>query len=63
MAKMKQSKVKTNKQNHTSNSKTGMGDYYGVGIKQKEGTIRDMYLPNINPFSSEKMGKPPKSLA
>jgi hypothetical protein len=60
---MKPSKVKTNKQYHTSNAKTGIGDFYGTGIKQKVGTIKDMYLTNMNPMSNKKVGKPPKSLA
>ncbi len=56
-------KVRTNKQYHTSDAKTGMGDYYGTGIKQKVGTIRDVYTPGINPLSNKKIGKPPRSLA
>ena len=56
-------KPKSNKQTHTSNSKTGSGDYYGTGVKNKVGTIRDVFVPGVNPMSSKKIGKPPKSLA
>lgn len=54
-------KIKAPKQAHTSNSKSGMGDFYGSGIKQKVGKMRDDYV-NM-PIKSKKMGKPPKSLA
>lgn len=60
---MKKTKIKTNKQFHTSDVKTGSGDFYGVGIKQKMGKIRDMYTPGINPLSEKKLKTPPKSLA
>lgn len=54
-------KVKALKQAHTSNSKIGMGDHYGSGIKNPVGKIRDvMGVTNVKP---KKLGKPPKSLA
>jgi hypothetical protein len=49
------------KQAHTSNAKKGMGDYYGTGIKQKMGRLRDGL--DSQPSSYKKLGKPPKSLA
>jgi len=46
---------------HTQNTKYGMGDYYGTGIKAKIGTIReDSMMPNM---TNKQMGNPPKSLA
>ena len=46
---------------HTDNTKYGMGDHYGTGIKAKVGSVRDdMGIPKV---SNKKMGKPPKSLA
>lgn len=56
-------KTKSPKTAHTSNSKVGMGDYKGTGVKNKTGTIRDIYAIDYQPMSSKKMGKPPKSLA
>ncbi len=54
-------KVKTLKTAHTSNSKKGMGDYYGSGIKNPMGKMRDDYI--IKPVVGKKMKTPPKSLA
>ncbi len=56
------SKIKPLKTAHTSNSKIGMGDFYGTGIKQKVGSMTRDYM-GINSMTSKKMGKPPKSLA
>lgn len=56
---MKKSKV--NKTWHGSNSPYGSGDYYGTGIKQKVGRVRQDFLDN-QPISSKKIGKSPKSL-
>lgn len=54
-------RIKTNKQAHTSNSKIGMGDNYGSGVKNPVGKIRDvMGITDVNP---KKLRKPPKSLA
>jgi len=46
---------------HTANTKIGMGDYYGSGIKAKLGRIRD--VEGMNPLGGKKMKTPPKSLA
>ena len=54
-------KPKPLKQSHTANTKYGMGDFQGVGVKQKVGRLRDDYM--INGYKSKNMGKPPKSLA
>lgn len=47
---------------HICNTKYGMGDYYGSGIKQPVGRVREDYMSGP-PIKSKKMGKPPKSLA
>ena len=49
------------KQSHTSPSSKGMGDYYGQGMKNPVGKIRDMSMSK--PKAPSKIGKPPKSLA
>lgn len=54
---------KANKQFHTSNSKVGTGDYHGMGIKNKMGTMIDSYMTDVNPTAPKKIGKAPKSLA
>ena len=54
-------KIKGLKNAHTSNSKRGMGDYYGTGIRAKVGKIRNSYLEI--PMSNKKLGKAPKSMA
>jgi hypothetical protein len=51
------------KQAHTMNTKYGMGDFYGSGIRAKQGKIRDMNLPGVNPVQGKKLKKPPKTLA
>ncbi len=55
------SKPKKPKFAHTDNTKYGMGDYYGTGIKAKVGKVRDVTgMSNISP---KKLGTPPKNLA
>lgn len=54
-------KPKGLKQAHTANTKYGMGDYYGTGIKAPLGKMREgMGMRAISP---KKLKKPPKSLA
>ncbi len=53
--------LKRTNEAHTANTKFGSGDYYGTGIKQKVGRMREDYMSN--PISPKKMGEPPKSLA
>ncbi len=55
-------KSKGIKNAHTSNSKHGMGDYYGTGIKNKVGRMREEMMTNSMP-SSKKTKTPPRSLA
>lgn len=54
-------KPKFNKNAHTPNTKFGMGDYYGTGIKNKMG--RSIDIMGLSPTNPKKMKKPPKSLA
>lgn len=54
-------KDKKYKQAHTDNVKNGMGDYYGSGVRQKVGRMRDGVGAQV--LSKSKLGKPPKSLA
>lgn len=60
MSKMKS--IKHNKNAHTSNSKFGMGDYYGQGVKQNQARIIDDSM-NYSAVSPKKLKKPPKALA
>jgi hypothetical protein len=54
-------KAGRNKQSHTQNTKWGMGDNYGTGIKQKVGTMRDgAGYREVPPL---KLKSPPRSLA
>jgi hypothetical protein len=53
---------KKNKQAHVANTKYGMGDNYGQGIKAKLGRVRDGTMGMI-PLSKKQMKTPPKSLA
>jgi hypothetical protein len=47
---------------HTPNTKFGMGDYYGTGIKAKVGRIRENFM-EIIPQIPKKIKTAPKSLA
>jgi hypothetical protein len=48
-------------ESHTPPSPKGMGDYYGTGIKQKVGRIRDDQIMDI--IQPKKLKKPPRALA
>lgn len=55
---MKKSKTKFA---HTPSTQKGMGDYYGSGVRQKFGRMRDgMGMQEITP---KKLKTPPRSLA
>ena len=46
---------------HTAKTKIGSGDYYGEGVKNPVGKIREQVgMPKL---SNKKLGKAPKSLA
>lgn len=47
---------------HTSNSKYGMGDNYGTGIKAKLGKMRDDSM-GLNAVTPKRLKTPPKNLA
>lgn len=51
-----------NHEAHTAPRKFGMGDYYGTGVKNPIGKMRDDSV-GYRPVSREQMGTPPKSLA
>ncbi len=53
---------KGNRESHVPNTKKGMGDYYGTGIKQKVGTSRVNML-TYSSVTPQKLKNPPKSLA
>jgi len=48
---------------HVSHTSMGMGDYYGTGIKQKLGTMRDSYTPPVNATNKKSLKEAPRSLA
>jgi len=50
------------KNSHTPNTKIGMGDYYGQGIKQKVGKMRSSSMDFSVP-SPKKIKTPPKNIA
>lgn len=54
--------MKALKNAHTSNSKYGMGDNYGSGIRQKAGRVREDTM-GATPVSKKKLKKAPRSLA
>ena len=51
---------KKNKEAHTTNTKYGMGDNYGTGIKAKLGTMREGV--GMVKLSPKKIGTPPRSV-
>lgn len=55
--------MKKAKNAHTANTKYGMGDFYGSGIRAKVGRIRDSFTGGSNPVSKKGLKKPPKTLA
>ncbi len=55
---MKKSK---SKEAHVSKSKVGSGDYYGSGIRNPIGKVRDVM--GLTPTNPKKLKNPPKSLA
>jgi hypothetical protein len=56
-----QPKYKKNIQAHTANTKYGMGDNYGTGIRQKLGKVRDDTVGMVK-LSKKQLGTPPKSI-
>ena len=58
---MKKKPLKPARNAHTANTKHGMGDYFGSGIKNPVGRIRD--VTNFTEVKGKKLGKAPKSLA
>lgn len=50
-----------NRFSHTQNTQFGMGDYYGTGVRNKVGKMRDVM--GQKSLSQSKLNTPPKSLA
>lgn len=55
------SKSKKPRFSHTANTKYGMGDNYGSGVRQKSGRVRDDTVGTAN-LSKKKMKTPPRSV-
>jgi hypothetical protein len=55
------SKSKKPRFSHTANTKYGMGDNYGTGIRQKFGKVRDDTVGMVK-LSNKQMKTPPKSI-
>lgn len=55
------SKPKKPRFSHTANTKYGMGDNYGTGIKAKLGRVKEG--AGQHALSKKQIGKPPRSLA
>ena len=53
--------IKAPKTAHTSNTKKGMGDYYGTGFKNPIGKPREIMA--MKSKASKNLGKAPRSLA
>ena len=54
--------MKKFKEAHSSGKKFGMGDYYGTGIRNKVGKVREDTM-GFNSVVPKKLKTPPKSLA
>jgi hypothetical protein len=54
-------KSKPKKEAHASSSQIGMGDFYGSGVKQSLGRIREDFFNN--PVNRKAVKKAPKTLA
>jgi len=54
--------VKKNRFAHVANTKYGMGDHYGTGIRAKIGKVRRDSV-NVSSSNSKKLKTPPKQLA
>lgn len=58
---MKKASSLSPKTAHTANSKKGMGDSYGSGVKNPVGRMREGL--GMNQIKPAKLKKPPKALA
>lgn len=54
-------KAKGYKEAHSANTKFGMGDYYGSGVRAKLGSMRDDSV-GMAKLSKKQIGTPPKSV-
>lgn len=46
---------------HTARTQKGMGDYYGQGVRNPVGKMKEGM--GLNPIPKSKLSKPPKNLA
>lgn len=51
-----------NKFSHVANTKYGMGDHYGTGVRAKLGKVRDTTV-GFTPMKPKQLKTPPKTLA
>jgi len=55
-------KVKTPMNAHTPKTKFGMGNYYGTGVKQKIGRVREDFMGMLD-MPPKKLSIPPRGVA
>jgi len=55
-------KAKRVNEAHSANTKYGSGDFYGTGVKNPVGRVRESYM-NPSPTTNKSFGTPPKKLA
>lgn len=55
-------KVGPNRESHTANTKYGMGDNYGIGVRAKIGKMRDDSM-GMMALTPKKLKTPPRSVA
>lgn len=46
---------------HVANTSLGMGDFYGTGVKNPQGKLRDSWINS--PVPARSVGTPPKKMA
>lgn len=56
------SKPKKNRFAHTANTKYGMGDNYGMGMRAKLGKVRDTSTAGMIKLNKSKLKTPPRSV-
>ena len=59
---IKNSKIRVPMEAHTPKGKIGVGNYYGTGVKQKIGRVREDSI-GMKPVGKKGLQKPPTKLA
>ena len=54
-------RVKTPMNAHTPKTQLGMGDYYGTGVKQKIGRVREDFMGMLD-MPPKKLSTPPRQV-